>query len=133
MNALKKIVLLLWVVIAHTATASETSIILPAPPDSCICCPDSLIGYTDEQDARCLECLVNRLKKDSTIEDQRAVILSLRAEKGIINEQLSLCSDLTNAQRAQIKKILRKKKWLGIGFGTATGIAIFELLIIIIN
>jgi len=87
----------------------------PLIPDSCIC-------YTDLQDMRCLECLINTPKKDSIIIEQTRFI---EYQGTIITE---------NA--IQLKELERKKKRnlkIGLGIGGTGGFLIGIFLISLIK
>lgn len=72
-------------------------------PDSCIC-------YTDAQDIRCLECLVNAPKRAAQLEnaqDQLSLRLAeLELAGELVTEQAAVISD----QQAKIAELERKKR-----------------------
>lgn len=76
------------------------------PPDSCIC-------YTDIQDIRCLECLINAPKKDSIIATQSDFMLY---QETVIEK----------AWKTRDKAIKRKKRstTIGASVGGAVGIVL---------
>ncbi len=132
-TGLNKILLLFFFLIANTATASETSLTLQNnPPDSCDC-PCGLIGYTDVQDKRCLECLQNRPKLDSNLVDCDSTNLALTNKLKIKNEKLTVCTDIATRQEATITSLEKKNKWLKIAIGAITGIAILEGILILVK
>jgi len=76
-------------------------------PDSCIC-------YTDDQDKRCLECLINSSKKDSLLQNQKLQILNFK--KVVLNseEQKIILNNLILDKDKEIVRSNRRAKLLGM-------------------
>ena len=92
-----------------------------------------MIGYTDVQDARCLECLVNRPRLDSNYRECMAAIQDKQHQNDLLIEKLTLCGDAILALKSENDKLARNKKWLQVGIGTVMGIAIFEAILLILK
>lgn len=70
--------------------------IVTASGQSLTQCNDSLIHYTDKQDKKCLECLINSPKKDSLISNYTKQVYNLK----LINKNNHiLVTDLTNSNK----------------------------------
>lgn len=107
-----------------------SSILLTNPPDSCEC-PCNLIGYTDLQDKRCLECLKNRPKLDSNLVQKDSINNALKGKLSNCNEAKTICTDLASKQQKKIERQKKWLKWFKVGIGILVGIAITELIIIL--
>ena len=84
-------------------------------------------------DARCLECLVNRPRLDSTIRDQQQIILWHQEQDSIQGEKFSIC-EMESEKRAQrINALEREKKWFKRGLVIGAGIIIFETTLLLIK
>jgi len=79
-----------------------------------------------------LECLVNRPRLDSTIQDQKVIIQEKDTTIVLVNDKLTVCTEVITQLHAENEKLHRNKKWLQIGIGTFAGIAIFEAIILLI-
>lgn len=130
MKELSKILLpiaLLFIIVAgHTETAYGQNCL-----DN-----DSLIHYTDEMDKKCLECLVNKPKKDSLISNLSLQILNF---KTIIGNHETITKDLEDQNEKQGEEIhslslsLSRQKRLvkigvlgGVGVGLVGGLLLFR-------
>lgn len=88
--------------------------------DSCIC-------YTDKQDKNCLECLINKPKKDSIIQIQALQIINFKDVVRNDNEQKSLlinqAEDLKKSLNIANKKVdfWRKLSKYGLPVGIIGG------------
>lgn len=127
MNVLLKTAFLSIILIANPAIASDSYLI---PPDSCEC-PCNLIGYTDLQDARCLECLNSRPKLDSNLVDKEIQIAAQKAQLGEKDKLISDCTTYATNLQAKLERREKLKKWLNVAIGVLIGIAIIELIIIL--
>jgi len=131
MTALQKILLLLCFLVGHIGIASEDyTIQLTNPPDSCEC-PCGLIGYTDIQDQRCLECIVNRTKIDSNLRDKDTIIAAQKGQLELQGEEITICTQLASNQRGTIQRQDKSIKWMRVIIGAITGVAVVELIIIL--
>lgn len=107
------------VLLALSATASGQS----STPDSCIC-------YTDAQDARCLECLINapkRISQIETLQDEVSIRLAeLELAGELITEQGERISDLeAKLSESERKRAVTRKLF----FGALTVIAVETIVI----
>lgn len=111
------IVLLFTVVVGRTETACAQSSL----NDSCIC-------YTDDMDKKCLECLVNKPRKDSLIYNYSLQIINF---KTVVANNKTIIADLENKSLEDNKKIQkqslalkRTRRMVKIGFfgGLAGGL-----------
>ena len=96
--------------LAIAAGPTGTALGQPSIPDSCIC-------YTDKQDIRCLECLINEPKKDSTISIQRSHIVY---QEGVIDD--------LSKRRAKAKKRTRNASIISGGSGVILTVLLFFLI-----
>ena len=100
-----KIVIIFVLLIGRNETVLGQSI----TPDTCIC-------YTDAQDIRCLECLINQPIKDSIIIELKGVS---KIKDTLIYKQEVIIDD----QQKQINKLKKQKKrslWATLGLGILT-------------
>lgn len=103
------------------ATASAQG----STPDSCIC-------YTDAQDIRCLECLINAEKRADQVENLQDQ-LSLRLA------EVHLCAELTQEQaqvignlQAELAESERKRERLKNFFAGALAVIAAETLLLLL-
>lgn len=82
---------------AASVTVSAQSSI----PDSCIC-------YTDAQDIRCLECLVNAPKRAAQLENVQDQLSLRLAELELAGELVTEQAEVITEQQAKIAELDRK-------------------------
>jgi hypothetical protein len=85
--------------LALNATASAQLSI----PDSCIC-------YTDAQDIRCLECLVNAPKRAAQLENAQDQLSLRLAELELAGELIAEQTEVIADQQAKIADLERKTR-----------------------
>ncbi len=95
---------------------------------------DSLIPYTPTQDKRCLECLINKAKKDSLISNLHQIIYIAELEmkaKTSQNDILSESNALLQQNNTKLsQKLFKSRKWLKINLSLGFGLGIFTAYLI---
>jgi len=90
---------------------------------------DSIIPYTQKQDKRCLECLINSPKKDSLISNLHQIIYIAELEMKTKTAQNAILSDsnkLLQENNTKLShKLFKARKWLKINFSLGLGAGIF--------
>ena len=71
--------------------------------DSCIC-------YTDNQDKRALECLINKSERDSLLQNQALQILNYKSVLDKDSKIITLNNEMIKKQKNTIKMIAIKLK-----------------------
>ncbi len=92
------------------------------------------IHYTDEQDKRCLECLINTVKKDSLNQNLQLQILNFkevvrndRELKLMLNNKVSVLEKDLNITRTKLK-ISKRLTMFGVPIALGGGFLIAVLL-----